>query len=174
MGAETELIVRTAPLIMLVALLTGTVGAFSISPGGTCCARTHSVRSNNIESKRNNRSQNNSKRMRSISTLHMASSDGDGDGDGDGNDESNQSSQEDKLAALGYSSTEISRSQSKGDDATPRPGEQEVFVEEFEVDAATLTAVGFGLIAFNFLVLANMGDGGIGGVVASFINSNRY
>ena len=39
------------------------------------------------------------------------------------------------------------------------------------VDAATLTAVGFGLIAFSFLVLANLGDGGIAGVVATIINT---
>ena len=152
MGAETDLIIRTAPLIMLVALLTGTVGAFSVSP------TTHAhVRNNDIKTNRSN------KRRRNIHALNMASSDDD-----------KEESQEDKLAALGYSSAEISRSKSKGDDTTPRPGEQEVFVEEFEVDAATLTAVGFGLIAFNFLVLANMGDGGIGGVVASIINSSRY
>ena len=150
MGTETDLIIRTAPLIMLVALLTGTVGAFSISPTTNAYVR-------NIENSRSN------KRMRNIHALNMASS-----------DDSKEESQEDKLAALGYSSAEISRSKSKGDDTTPRPGEQEVFVEEFEVDAATLTAVGFGLIAFNFLVLANMGDGGIGGVVASIINSSRY
>ena len=149
MGAETDLILRTAPLIMLVALLTGTVGAFSISPpctpGATAFPTTAQSRSN-------------------IKTLQMASS--------DENDE--PQSQDDKLAALGYSSTEISRSKGTGDDATSRPGEQDVVVEEFEVDAATLTAVGFGLIAFNFFVLANLGDGGIGGVVASIINSSRY
>ncbi|KAL7534695.1 hypothetical protein ACHAXR_009515 [Thalassiosira sp. AJA248-18] len=39
------------------------------------------------------------------------------------------------------------------------------------VDAFTLTAVGFGLIAFNFLVLGNMGDMGVGGVVARIINT---
>lgn len=40
-----------------------------------------------------------------------------------------------------------------------------------DVDAATLTAVGFGLIAFNFFVLANLGDGGIAGVLATIINT---
>ena len=158
MGAETDLILRTAPLIMLVALLTGTAGAFSIASPVTSTA--HTVR--NIENRSSTKT-NSNKRMRNIHALHMAPSDNDKEG-----------SQEDKLAALGYSSAEISRSKSKGDDTTPRPGEQDVFVEEFEVDAATLTAVGFGLIAFNFLVLANMGDGGIGGVVASIINSSRY
>lgn len=52
--------------------------------------------------------------------------------------------------------------------------EEERKVAVFEipnVDAATLTAIGFAAIAFNFLVLANLGDGGIGGVVATFINN---
>jgi len=40
-----------------------------------------------------------------------------------------------------------------------------------DVDAATLTAVGFGLIAFNFFVLANIGDGGLGGALATIINT---
>ena len=40
-----------------------------------------------------------------------------------------------------------------------------------DVDAATLTAVGFGLIAFNFLVVANLGDGGIAGFLATIINT---
>lgn len=39
------------------------------------------------------------------------------------------------------------------------------------VDATTLTALGFGAIAFNFLVLANMGDIGVGGLVARMINT---
>ena len=40
-----------------------------------------------------------------------------------------------------------------------------------DVDPITLTAIGFSAIAFNFFVLANGGDGGIGGVVATMINS---
>ena len=39
------------------------------------------------------------------------------------------------------------------------------------IDPITLTAVGFGLIAFNFFVFANMGDSGIGGLVARIINT---
>ena len=39
------------------------------------------------------------------------------------------------------------------------------------VDAVSLTALGFGAIAFNFFVLANAGDGGIGGIVARLINT---
>mmetsp|Transcript_32126 Transcript_32126/g.47327 ORF Transcript_32126/g.47327 Transcript_32126/m.47327 type:complete len:116 (-) Transcript_32126:500-847(-) len=49
--------------------------------------------------------------------------------------------------------------------------DEEVKVVTMEVDAFTLTAVGFGLIAFNFLVLANMGDAGIGGIVARIMNT---
>jgi len=53
----------------------------------------------------------------------------------------------------------------------PDDEEQKVRVDLVEdVDSFSLTAIGFGLIAFNFLVLANMGDGGIGGLVARFIN----
>ncbi len=56
--------------------------------------------------------------------------------------------------------------------ALGRDDEPEVQVNEIgNIDATTLTAVGFGLIAFNFLVLANMGDGGIGGIIATFINT---
>jgi hypothetical protein len=39
-----------------------------------------------------------------------------------------------------------------------------------DIDPVTLTAIGFSLIAMNFFVFANMGDGGIAGVVASTIN----
>lgn len=50
--------------------------------------------------------------------------------------------------------------------------EQNVRVDLVEdVDSVTLTAVGFALIAFNFLVLANLGDGGIAGFVATIINT---
>jgi len=40
-----------------------------------------------------------------------------------------------------------------------------------DLDPATLTAIGFGLIAFNFFVLGNSGDGGLGGIIARFINT---
>ena len=49
--------------------------------------------------------------------------------------------------------------------------ENNVKTTEMNVDATTLTAVGFAAIAFNFLVLANMGDGGIAGIVARIINT---
>mmetsp|Transcript_14516 Transcript_14516/g.32646 ORF Transcript_14516/g.32646 Transcript_14516/m.32646 type:complete len:146 (+) Transcript_14516:218-655(+) len=72
-----------------------------------------------------------------------------------------------RLRDLGYSDDEIERST-----RTPPKEQRKVRVDMVDnVDAATLTAVGFGLIAFNFFVLANMGDGGIGGIVATIINS---
>jgi hypothetical protein len=40
-----------------------------------------------------------------------------------------------------------------------------------DVDPLTLTAVGFGLIAFNFFIFANMGDAGLSGVIARIINT---
>eukprot|EP00560_Eucampia_antarctica_P005221 CAMPEP_0197832502 /NCGR_PEP_ID=MMETSP1437-20131217/15092_1 /TAXON_ID=49252 ORGANISM="Eucampia antarctica, Strain CCMP1452" /NCGR_SAMPLE_ID=MMETSP1437 /ASSEMBLY_ACC=CAM_ASM_001096 /LENGTH=102 /DNA_ID=CAMNT_0043435915 /DNA_START=259 /DNA_END=567 /DNA_ORIENTATION=+ len=40
-----------------------------------------------------------------------------------------------------------------------------------DVDPFTLTALGFLAIAVNFFVFGNMGDGGIGGVVARIINT---
>ena len=40
-----------------------------------------------------------------------------------------------------------------------------------DVDSVTLTAIGFAAIAFNFFVLANAGDGGIAGVLATIINT---
>jgi hypothetical protein len=76
--------------------------------------------------------------------------------------------QDDKLGKLGYSSQEIQRS-------TRDPKEDEsVNVNLVEdIDAVTLTAIGFGLIAINFFVVANAGDGGLGGIVASIINLSR-
>ena len=72
-----------------------------------------------------------------------------------------------RLRDLGYSDDEIERSTRK-----PEKVQRIVRVDMVDgIDAATLTAVGFGLIAFNFFVLANMGDGGIGAIVATIINS---
>jgi len=42
-----------------------------------------------------------------------------------------------------------------------------------DIDPVTITALGFAAIAANFLIFANMGDGGIGGVVARIINFFR-
>eukprot|EP00537_Pseudo-nitzschia_pungens_P019722 CAMPEP_0172407818 /NCGR_PEP_ID=MMETSP1061-20121228/75534_1 /TAXON_ID=37318 /ORGANISM="Pseudo-nitzschia pungens, Strain cf. pungens" /LENGTH=136 /DNA_ID=CAMNT_0013143927 /DNA_START=66 /DNA_END=476 /DNA_ORIENTATION=+ len=72
-----------------------------------------------------------------------------------------------RLRDLGFSDTEIERS-----NRPPQKEQMKVRVDMVDnVDAATLTAVGFGLVAFNFFVLANMGDGGIGAIVATIINS---
>eukprot|EP00529_Nitzschia_sp_RCC80_P037551 CAMPEP_0113482246 /NCGR_PEP_ID=MMETSP0014_2-20120614/22820_1 /TAXON_ID=2857 /ORGANISM="Nitzschia sp." /LENGTH=155 /DNA_ID=CAMNT_0000375757 /DNA_START=29 /DNA_END=496 /DNA_ORIENTATION=+ /assembly_acc=CAM_ASM_000159 len=74
-----------------------------------------------------------------------------------------------KLKNLGFTDDEIRRSSTSVDD---RQEPQKVRVDLVEkVDSVTLTAIGFGLIAFNFFVLANMGDGGIAGVVARIINT---
>ena len=79
------------------------------------------------------------------------------------NDEDSQS----RLRNLGFSDDEIERSRRK-----PQKAERKVRVDMVDnIDATTLTAIGFAAIAFNFFVLANMGDGGIGAVVATIINS---
>ena len=68
-----------------------------------------------------------------------------------------------KLSQLGYSPAEIQRSR----DADKRDDDDEIRVNVNllpDVDAVTLTAVGFGLIAANFFIFANMGDGGIAGM----------
>lgn len=75
--------------------------------------------------------------------------------------------EKDRLRALGYSEDEIRRSKKQSD-----PEEIKVRVDLVEdVDPFSLTAIGFALIALNFLVFANMGDGGIAGLVATFINT---
>ena len=75
---------------------------------------------------------------------------------------------EQRLKSLGYSDDEIKKA---NQDAVERKEAPKVRVDIVDdVDPLTLTALGFAAIAFNFLVLGNMGDGGIGGVVATFIN----
>jgi hypothetical protein len=75
--------------------------------------------------------------------------------------------EDDRLRALGYTEEEIRRSKKQSD-----PEEIKVRVDLVEdVDPFTLTAIGFALIALNFLVFANMGDGGIAGLVATIINT---
>ena len=75
--------------------------------------------------------------------------------------------EEERLRALGYSEDEIKRSRKESDRE-----EIKVRVDLVEdIDPVTLTAIGFGLIAANFLIFANMGDGGIAGLVATFINT---
>ncbi len=75
---------------------------------------------------------------------------------------------EDRLRALGYTEEEIRQSKKKASESE----ELKVRVDLIDnVDPFSLTAVGFGLIALNFLVFANMGDGGIAGLVATIINT---
>jgi hypothetical protein len=75
---------------------------------------------------------------------------------------SSQSNQE-RLKSLGF----------RPQDTSFRIDEEpiKVAVTEVDVDPLTLTAVGFSLIAFNFLIFANMGSGGIAGLVARIINT---
>ena len=71
-----------------------------------------------------------------------------------------------RLLEMGYSPEEIQRS------ARTNIDQIKVRVDLVDkIDPVTLTAVGFGLIALNFLVFANLGDGGIGALVATIINS---
>ena len=81
----------------------------------------------------------------------------------------NDQEQRERLERLGYTKDDMDRFVST---PTKSPfDEQKVAVTEIEIDPLTLTALGFGLIACNFLIFANMGDGGIAGVVASFMNT---
>jgi hypothetical protein len=81
------------------------------------------------------------------------------------NDTNDRLSQQEKLSRLGFTSEELQTKK--------RANSEPIKVQVNEIgniDAATLTAVGFGLIAFNFFVLANLGDGGIAGTVATILN----
>lgn len=79
------------------------------------------------------------------------------------------------LERLGFTKSEIQRSreQPAGNDSKNKKEEPiSVNVNLVEnVDPVSLTAVGFGLIVINFFILANMGDGGIAGTLATIINS---
>jgi hypothetical protein len=82
-------------------------------------------------------------------------------------DNNSNQSNEDRIRQLGFTNDEIRQSMKKSD-----PEEIKVRVDIVdEVDPVSLTAVGFALIALNFLVFANLGDGGISGVVARMINT---
>jgi len=78
---------------------------------------------------------------------------------------------DDKLSRLGYSQEELQRSKNKDN----KDGDVEKVNVNLipDIDAVTLTAVGFALIAFNFFVFANLGDGGIAGTVATIMNLSR-
>lgn len=75
---------------------------------------------------------------------------------------------EQRLKNLGYSDDEIRKMNDSPDERGERRKVRVDIVED--VDPLTLTAIGFAAIAFNFLVLGNLGDVGIGGLVATFIN----
>ena len=85
--------------------------------------------------------------------------------DGDNNNTNRRS-----LRELGYSDDEIKRSTRRSDTNTNKE-QIKVRIDLIDnIDPVTLSAIGFGLIALNFFVFANMGDGGIGGIVAYIIN----
>ncbi len=75
--------------------------------------------------------------------------------------------QDEKPKQLGFSDNEIQRKESDFQPPTVRVD----LIED--VDPITLTAIGFALIAANFLIFANLGDGGIAGLVATVINMSR-
>lgn len=72
-----------------------------------------------------------------------------------------------KLKSLGYTEKEVQRSQKQFDLENVKVNVNLVN----DVDPVTLTAVGFALIAFNFLVFANLGDAGIAGGLATLLNT---
>jgi len=99
-------------------------------------------------------------------TIALAAT-GDEIGSGDESSPSDDDNQDEKLMKLGYSKAEINRSRPR----EPAKEDIKVRVDLVDnVDPFTLTAVGFALIAINFFVFANVGDGGIGGIVATIMN----
>eukprot|EP00545_Synedropsis_sp_CCMP1620_P014784 CAMPEP_0119013180 /NCGR_PEP_ID=MMETSP1176-20130426/8100_1 /TAXON_ID=265551 /ORGANISM="Synedropsis recta cf, Strain CCMP1620" /LENGTH=125 /DNA_ID=CAMNT_0006966239 /DNA_START=29 /DNA_END=406 /DNA_ORIENTATION=- len=83
-------------------------------------------------------------------------------------DDDEQQQRDERLAQLGYSNDEIERSARPT--STDTPNKVKVEVTEWDIDPLTLTALGFGAIACNFFIFANMGDGGVGGIVATIMN----
>jgi hypothetical protein len=80
---------------------------------------------------------------------------------------SSENQDDDPLRKLGYTEDEIRRSQKESDRE-----EINVRVDLIQdVDPISLTAIGFGLIALNFFVFANMEDGGIASIIATVINT---
>lgn len=58
------------------------------------------------------------------------------------------------------------------DDNNDEPPDVNVNIVD-DVDPVTLTVIGLAAIAINFFVFANMGDAGVGGIVARIINAAR-
>jgi hypothetical protein len=82
---------------------------------------------------------------------------------------SSENQDDDPLRKLGFTDDEIRRSQKESDREDIK-----VRVDLMpDVDPISLTAIGFGLIALNFFVFANMEDGGIAGIVATVINTSK-
>lgn len=75
------------------------------------------------------------------------------------------------LSNLGFSDQEIQRSRTT-EERSKEPIKVNVSLIP-DVDPVTLTAIGFSLIATNFFIFANLGDGGIAGVLATIINLLR-
>jgi hypothetical protein len=77
--------------------------------------------------------------------------------------------EESKLNSLGFSEREIQSSRGNGE-------KEQIKVRVSiipDVDPVSLTAIGFLLIAINFFILGNLGDGGISGFVATIINMSK-
>jgi hypothetical protein len=72
--------------------------------------------------------------------------------------------------APGYATLASERADRSGRNNEDPQGKVQVNIIQ-DIDPVTLTAIGFALIAFNFLVFANLGDGGIGSFVARLINT---
>mmetsp|Transcript_30177 Transcript_30177/g.61543 ORF Transcript_30177/g.61543 Transcript_30177/m.61543 type:complete len:132 (-) Transcript_30177:522-917(-) len=82
----------------------------------------------------------------------------------------NNSDRSERLSKLGFTDVEIERSSGSSVDVPDEEIKVRVDVVE-DIDPVTITAIGFGLIAMNFLLFANLGDGGIAGIVARIINT---
>jgi hypothetical protein len=83
-------------------------------------------------------------------------------------DEDNENeSQVMKIKKLGYSDAEVKQSQPLSTSFEKQNVNATIIPA---IDAVTLTAIGFALIGANFFIFANMGDGGIAGMVATIIN----
>ena len=85
----------------------------------------------------------------------------------------NNKTVDNQLAQLGYTPEEIRRRRQPSSASLSKENVPVQVNLLPDVDAVTLTAVGFGLIAFNFFVLANSGDGGLAGAVATIINLSK-
>lgn len=153
-GNLTKKKMHFATILMLIWIVS-TCNCFSILSTTRCCS--HGSISNVVIT-----SSSQSVHRRSKSTFTILSSNND-------NNQEDEVPMESRLKQLGFTDNDIQRS--------VKPNDKEIVPVRVnllpEVDPFTLTAVGFGLIAFNFFVLANVGDGGLAGLIASIINLSR-